>query len=66
MPQLSDTNMQSGSDVCHVVYCWNPLHDRRKIFKSYGTDQKQADIDVAALRAHGIEAERLVVGEKHD
>ena len=63
MPQIyADTNMQTGSDVCHVVYCWDQTKTRRKIFKSYGTDKKQAEIDLSALRSHHIDAELVTVG----
>ena len=63
MNDLADTNRMSASDPNHVVICWNAERTKRSIFKNYGTDKKQAEIDVAALRDHSIDAELISTGE---
>jgi len=58
----ADSDLAAGDKPFFTVVCWNAEHTRRKLFKNY-TDRAQAEIDIKALRGHGIEAELVTVGD---
>lgn len=59
----ADSDIVDGASPFHQVVIWNGLHDRRKLYKVY-RDKDDAEIAVAALRMHGMDAELVVVGQK--
>jgi hypothetical protein len=63
MPQIHADTESESAIAYHTVFCWNTAHDKKKLFKHYGTNLRQAEVDVDALRKYGIDAELTVETE---
>lgn len=58
---FADTDLASGSQPMYQVMVWNGDHTKRKLFKAYA-DKADAELTVAALRTHTLDAELVTVG----
>jgi hypothetical protein len=61
MPQIYAADIELYADS-YTVVCWDATHTRTKVFKHYGSNLRQAEVDVDALRKFDIDAEIVTVG----
>lgn len=58
----ADTDSPDSAKLPHRVMIWDGTHERRKLYKAY-KDKHDAEIAVAALRVHQLDAELVSVGD---
>jgi hypothetical protein len=62
MMQLHDTESRPDSTI-FTVMVWNADRTKRKIWKNIADDRAKAELEVAALKVHGFDAEIIRSGK---
>lgn len=58
----AESDIVDSASPPHRVMIWDLTHERRKLYKAY-KDKHDAEIAVAALRVHGLDAELVTAGD---